>query len=540
MGKRQRDCVTCGASVGIIGRELCCRCTAKQRDRATRQRCPDCDLNLVLEATTGRCIRCSRRCAECGHKLRFSTSTLCKTCRRKADLRALQQRCPRCGKLGYLRENTGWCGHCSRPRAPKDLPRICASCGELRRHAGRGLCSRCWQRHPDRPFIAGEHLADRLADPPDWLPGLVAHLAAGYSPARACAMVNSLARLLDDEQPNHPQSVLDRARRPGRSMGSLARSMEDYFTHHGLAMPTDHADQLAAGRRQRRIDAVPGPLQPAAADFAAFMLAARTRARRAGTLPRSDHTIEIALATVRDLAGFLNSQRGKHDWATVDVSDVEAFLVTQPKTRQRRLTVLRQFFRFARSRRLVLVDPTKGLNRKEPKGFRGRTLTLDQQRSLFRRWTTDPVAHPHEALVGILALMHGASSREARLLRCDDIDASLRTVRLGDRPHPVPMDPASWTILQRCLTHRASWSTANPHVIVTKGTKAGRSPASVAYVSHVLDACGFGPRMIRSTRLIDLVNTLDPKLVAAAFGMTPEATMIYLADHVDPTRQPNP
>ncbi|GGL87069.1 hypothetical protein GCM10010095_84760 [Streptomyces anthocyanicus] len=29
--------------------------------------------------------------------------------------------------------------------------------------------------------------------------------------------------------------------------------------------------------------------------------------------------------------------------------------------------------------------------------------------------------------------------------------------------------------------------------------------------------------MIRSTRLVDLVNTMDPKLVAAAFGMDPQA-----------------
>jgi len=42
--------------------------------------------------------------------------------------------------------------------------------------------------------------------------------------------------------------------------------------------------------------------------------------------------------------------------------------------------------------------------------------------------------------------------------------------------------------------------------------------------------------MVRSTRLIDLVNTMDPKLVAVAFGMTPEATMIYLADQVDVDR----
>jgi hypothetical protein len=29
---------------------------------------------------------------------------------------------------------------------------------------------------------------------------------------------------------------------------------------------------------------------------------------------------------------------------------------------------------------------------------------------------------------------------------------------------------------------------------------------------------------------------MDPKLVAAAFGMDPQATLIYLADHVDPGR----
>ncbi|WP_328980588.1 hypothetical protein [Streptomyces canus] len=39
--------------------------------------------------------------------------------------------------------------------------------------------------------------------------------------------------------------------------------------------------------------------------------------------------------------------------------------------------------------------------------------------------------------------------------------------------------------------------------------------------------------MIHCTRLLDLVNTMGLKLVAAAFGMGPEATMVYLADHVD-------
>ncbi|WP_162600477.1 hypothetical protein [Streptomyces sp. CB01881] len=43
--------------------------------------------------------------------------------------------------------------------------------------------------------------------------------------------------------------------------------------------------------------------------------------------------------------------------------------------------------------------------------------------------------------------------------------------------------------------------------------------------------------MIRSTRLVDLVKAMDPRLVAAAFGMDPQATLIYLADRIDPGRE---
>jgi hypothetical protein len=83
---------------------------------------------------------------------------------------------------------------------------------------------------------------------------------------------------------------------------------------------------------------------------------------------------------------------------------------------------------------------------------------------LFQRWTTDPQTHPHEALLGILALLHGASSSEVRHLHLDHTEPIDRTVRLGSRPHPVPLDPVSWTILQRCLAHRQTQRTDNPHV----------------------------------------------------------------------------
>jgi hypothetical protein len=102
----------------------------------------------------------------------------------------------------------------------------------------------------------------------------------------------------------------------------------------------------------------------------------------------------------------------------------------------------------------------------------------------------------------------------------------------------VPLDPVSRHVLQRCLAHRDGQGTRNPHVIVTKGTKARGHRRSAAYISHVLDPSGVAPRMLRCTRLAGLVNTMDPKLAAAAFGMNPEGVLLYLAERVDPGRLP--
>jgi site-specific recombinase XerD len=400
------------------------------------------------------------------------------------------------------------------------------------------MCSACWQRHPDRPFVRVASLITELDDPPDWLNDFAAHVAGPQCAPRATALISGVGRLLRDGGPTYPQALLERARTTGRSMGTLAKVLQDFFTTHALALPVDHATQLGVRRRQRRVDAVPEPLRGAVAGFADFMLQARERARHAGTKPRTDSTIDSHLSTVRALAIHLETDRGKHDWATVDVHDVEAFLAVNPALRKTRLTPLRQFFRFARHRRIVLVDPTQSLIGREPWGFRGKTVDLTRQRALFRRWSTDTDAHPHEALTGLLALLHGASSLELRHLTLDDVDQPRQSVHLGRRPRPIVLDPATWSALQRCLTHRKQLGTANPHLIVTKVTKTAGMPASPAYLSHVLDPAGVAPKHLRNTRLVDLINDMDPKLVAAAFGMDAESVLHYLADHVDPARLP--
>jgi site-specific recombinase XerD len=318
--------------------------------------------------------------------------------------------------------------------------------------------------------------------------------------------------------------------RSGRSLGDSARLLEAFLVARGVVLASDERGRLAHGRRQRRIARCPPPLRPAAERYLAWLLDGRERARRIGEHPLTDHTIEQRLAVLAQFAAHLDHD-GVHDWATCSRGHIEAFLATG-RDRGFRLAALRDFFRFARRQRICLTDPTAGLAHRPARGFRGRTLTRADQARLMRRWAADE-CHPHEALVGLLSLLHAAAVSELRPLTVNNVNTPTRTVRLGRRPHPVPLDPLSFAALKRCLDHRAELGTENPHVLVTRGTRAHRTPASQPYLSHVLDAAGVSPSLLRHTRLTELTHRLDPRLVAAAFGMTPEGALHYLIGAID-------
>lgn len=534
---RIADCIRCGAGIGFRNQELCHRCRKRERETALRDLCPVCQKFLWLQPDTGRCARCSRTCVDCGHIVRYKDATRCRVCQRRAAAAMARSDCARCGRRGIIRPDTGWCGTCSRA-APPPLPVLaCSQCGELRRKKGPGLCHRCWTNHASRPITQAANLAERLIEPPGWLVEFAEFAVERHCVARACLMVSAVGRLLTDGESQHPQALLERSRTPGRSAGALARTLEAFFVERHLAFGLDQEARLASGRRQRRVEGSPVPLRPAVAAFADQLVRSRERARRAGTLVRTDSTIEGSIAVVRDLAQFLVSERHKSDWSAVDVSDVEAFLKRQPRNRHRRLSALRQFFAWARKSKILLTDPTRSLPPVRSRVLAGDTLTVGEQRRVFRRWTTDlDDVHPHEAFVGILALLHAASSSELRRLRVGDIDVRHRTMRLGERPHPVPLDPASISALTRCLRHRESLGTLNPHLIVTKVTKPRQTPASTAYMSHILDPARTSIKRLRATRILDMIVTLDPKIVAEVLGMNAGGLVAYLADSVDAGR----
>jgi site-specific recombinase XerD len=528
------DCVRCGRPVGIAGREHCARCHYALAHRPARSQCPGCGQLRKLEEATGKCVLCSRACVRCGQKIGRAGREYCSPCLVKDRRAAARQPCPRCGKPGRIRAGTGWCGHCSHPGRTPRPDTACRACGLVTHLEGDGLCLPCYTRSPHRITLRAGNLAVQLSDPPSWLPGFADYLVPRHNATAACQMITQVGRLLRDGGPTRPQALLPRA---GARGGPLGRALEDFFTSHGLALLPDHRERMAAARRQRRLDAIPAALRPAAIAFSEHEIAGRQRARHAGTRPPCHSTIEGHLSSVRDFARFLAASRSIDGWATVSTGHVEAFLATQPSTAAHRLAGLRRFFRFATRRRMILTDPAKTVTIAQPRGFSGPSLTRDQQRELFRRWTSgrDDV-HPHEALTGLLALIHGATTQQIRHLTVEAIDPATQAVTLRGRPQPTPLDPWTWTAVQACLAHRQAVNSANPHLLVTLQTKATRAPSGDSYVKNILAPGGIRPRILRSSRILSLVNAADPELVATAFGMTYDAVTAYLADRVDPSR----
>ncbi|MCD5422480.1 integrase [Rhodococcus pyridinivorans] len=411
---------------------------------------------------------------------------------------------------------------------------MCTECGRTIAGGVASLCNRCWQRSPRRPFIRAEHLMEELDDPPYWLWDFTIHVSDRHCPARAALLLTRLGALLRADPGADPQSLLDRSCTPGRSIGTLACALEDFFVGRGLAHSSGRSQVLAAGRRARRIEATPAPLRGAVAAYEHALLTERDRARRAGTRPHADNTVERRLAQARDLAVHLH-ERGIDDWAQVDRNCIEAYLAGTDSSDTSRLGGLRRFFRFARRSKLVLIDPTDGIRAPRIRGFRGRTEPRVRQRALFTRWTGDGTAAPDEALIGLLALIHGASPEELRNLTITDVDSVCSRVRLGRRPRPTELDPATSSALTNYLDHRMRLGTKNTHLFVTRTTRSRQMPVSQYYLSHVLDPADTRISVLRATRLLALTNTHDPNLVATTYGLSPQSILDYTADCVAPT-----
>ena len=419
------------------------------------------------------------------------------------------------------------------PKPAKTI--VCRLCGQHRRNAGHGLCGRCIQADPDRPFRYAAAAAARMTTVPAWWDELTAFAAARHHPGGAVSILRETIRLLTAEPTASPQQLLGRCAPTGRASALTARTLTAFFTSHGLALPDDAEQRRAAACRQRYLEAIPESLRAAVTAFDVAQIQERDRSRRAGRHQLSDLTLATRLRIVRDLVQHLTVRRHLTGWAEVTTADLENFLARNPTSRHQHTYVLRRFFSWARRNKIILTNPARPLRLGAQPGFTGTVLDLAQQRTLFHRWTDDHT-HPHERLTGLLALLHGATNSQIRSLTVNAIDPAGRTVQLARRPFPTPLDPASWAALTTCLEHRDQLNTLNPHLIVTGTTRTRDTPADPTYLTRALAASGTTPSACRQTRIAQLVNDLDAKLTATALGMHDSGLVRYLADNVDHDR----
>ncbi|MFF9221890.1 hypothetical protein [Streptomyces viridosporus] len=136
--------------------------------------------------------------------------------------------------------------------------------------------------------------------------------------------------------------------------------------------------------------------------------------------------------------------------------------------------------------------------------------------------------HPHEAFIGLAALLHAATTTELRLLTLDHRTSARHAVRFPGRSVDLALDEATWNALMNCVGHRASLGTDNPHVLVTRLTRTTRAPTGAAHIRDSLAPVGLLPRVLRSTRLLTLAAELDIKQLTAALGMSYAGAAHYI------------
>lgn len=206
-------------------------------------------------------------CVDCPAPVKFRHRLRCHACHRRTERAALKRGCAQCGQLRHLREDDR-CAGCLRAATPPKAPKttVCRGCGEQRRNVGHGLCNRCMQADPDRPFRYAASLALRMQPaPPPWWHPLVVFSAARFHPGGTVAVLRETGPLLVAEPSLSPHQLMTLT--PPKLTPTTLRVLTAFFTHRGLAIPPDAAQRRSAARREGHLEAVAAPLSEAVAAF---------------------------------------------------------------------------------------------------------------------------------------------------------------------------------------------------------------------------------------------------------------------------------
>lgn len=221
---------------------------------------------------------------------------------------------------------------------------------------------------------------------------------------------------------------------------------------------------------------------------------------------------------------------------------IEYLLFLRERVSQRTVyivkTVLDDFFKWSKQKRLVFTSPSAVIDVKCPKQ-KPIGLPLDEQRRLLKRWL-DESCDPQESIIGMLALFYGLSNEEFRLLTVQQIDIDKRKISLETRRAPLAITDEIFKVLIKYLAYRKAQLNGSECKYLFFSSRSARliQPINHLILVKKLKSANVNLRSLRATLLIDLALTGNVK-VLEVLGLSIDGCKPYLNIVKDALSQQN-
>jgi hypothetical protein len=223
---------------------------------------------------------------------------------------------------------------------------------------------------------------------------------------------------------------------------------------------------------------------------------------------------------IRSLAPILRvwSAEGHDSLVSIERADIVAALPAAGPRRHAADQGMRSVFGVLKPRKLVFVDPTRGVAHNGT----NTTVPLPLDTAAIRAALNS--ADRAAALAVALVAFHALASREVRAIKLTDIVD--RRLSLGDRVIPLaaPVLPR----LGAWLDHRArAWpATVNPHLFVNRRTAPRRTEVSRPFPWKQVN---LAPQTLREDRILDEIRATggDIRHVCELFGLSVHGALRY-------------
>jgi hypothetical protein len=290
-------------------------------------------------------------------------------------------------------------------------------------------------------------------------------------------------------------------------------------------------DRLSPAQRYfaKKTAGLPSPMTAQLQAWYVIMLEGSTKTPR--RLPRDPMTARLHIRAIAPILRVWASQ-GHDSLVEIDRDDVLAALPPSGPARHLAQQGLRSLFRVLKSKKMVFVNPTRGI----PVTATNATIPLPLDTTAIQDAITS--TNPATALAVALVAFHALRSQQIRDLKLTDIRDGRLSLNSRDMPLAGPVLPrlAAW------LDYRArTWpATINPHLFVNRRTAPRLMAVSRPFPWRDVT---FTAQSLREDRILDEVRATggDVRRICELFDLNVGTALRYIAvlDHTDTRSEPS-